>query len=316
MIFIERRMTCLLLSLRLLALAVVEATTTLPYHENRGFGRPPLAIGSRRTSASTTMACCCTASKIQGRRKKTALPCLMHSASDVVVATASTCFVSNLSFSTRSFSTTRRRRRRDDPKTKMHLKFKTFDDMLTHHADTPILIDFYAPWCGPCKLLKSELASIRSGLEKLGGQGATATTGTMGQAASMKNSIVDEGLEQRGGHYNEENDNDAAGRGDKEEGDVATKARGIPVYHVNANKFPQVGAKNNIHGLPTLVLFFEGKELWRNEGIMSGEAILETLEGLNGRGWRSELSSLEGEERGGGEGDGNDSVAEAKESLV
>ena len=52
---------------------------------------------------------------------------------------------------------------------------------------------------------------------------------------------------------------------------------GIPIYHVNANKFPQVGAKNNIHGLPTLVLFHEGKEVWRNEGFICGEEILKVL---------------------------------------
>ena len=52
---------------------------------------------------------------------------------------------------------------------------------------------------------------------------------------------------------------------------------GIPIYHVNANKFPQVGAKNNIHGLPTLVLFHEGKEVWRNEGFICGEEISKVL---------------------------------------
>jgi hypothetical protein len=54
-------------------------------------------------------------------------------------------------------------------------------------------------------------------------------------------------------------------------------AVGIPVYHIDTNKFPQVGARNNVRGLPTLVLFVDGKEVWRNEGIMSGEEVINSL---------------------------------------
>jgi hypothetical protein len=56
------------------------------------------------------------------------------------------------------------------------------------------------------------------------------------------------------------------------------KPSGIPIYHVNANKFPQVGARNKIHGLPTLVLFIGGVEVWRVEGVMSGDEILKSIE--------------------------------------
>ena len=65
---------------------------------------------------------------------------------------------------------------------------------------------------------------------------------------------------------------------------TTAKPSGIPVYHVNTNRFPQVGARNHIHGLPTLVLFWEGRELWRVEGVMRGEVILREIE--------RELSSL------------------------
>eukprot|EP00573_Skeletonema_grethae_P002876 CAMPEP_0201690310 /NCGR_PEP_ID=MMETSP0578-20130828/3774_1 /ASSEMBLY_ACC=CAM_ASM_000663 /TAXON_ID=267565 /ORGANISM="Skeletonema grethea, Strain CCMP 1804" /LENGTH=239 /DNA_ID=CAMNT_0048175255 /DNA_START=109 /DNA_END=825 /DNA_ORIENTATION=+ len=52
--------------------------------------------------------------------------------------------------------------------TALHLKFKTFEEMITHHHNTPLLIAFYAPWCGPCKLMKGEIHSIRHQLELFG----------------------------------------------------------------------------------------------------------------------------------------------------
>ena len=58
---------------------------------------------------------------------------------------------------------------------------------------------------------------------------------------------------------------------------TANDAVGIPVYHIDTNKFPQVGARNNVRGLPTLVLFVDGKEVWRNEGILSGEEVINSL---------------------------------------
>jgi len=61
---------------------------------------------------------------------------------------------------------------------------------------------------------------------------------------------------------------------------IPGKPTGIPIFHVNTERFPQVGAKNKIHGLPTLVLFWAGKEVWRQEGVASGEDILRELRAI------------------------------------
>jgi len=146
--------------------------------------------------------------------------------------------------------------------TALKLKFKTFDEMIQHHHSTPILIDFYSPVCGPCKLMKMELKSIKGRLDKL----------HTGRRIGGGRGRVD-------GSYEDDYRITSVATGDGTTPSAFAKG-GIPVYHVNTNKFPQVGVKNKINGLPTLVLFHEGQELWRNEGMISGGEIVRTLESI------------------------------------
>jgi len=131
--------------------------------------------------------------------------------------------------------------------------------------------------------MKGELTSIRPELEKLGPIGVPPEI----EVGENENDPLKENDETTFAGV----DNDAVthNSADDKDNDISTQQQkeeptGIPVFHVNANKFPQVGARNKIHGLPTLVLFYEGVELWRHEGVLLGGEIVEQLMSLQEEG--------------------------------
>jgi len=83
----------------------------------------------------------------------------------------------------------------------------SFSDVI--NGDTPVLVDFFADWCAPCKMMAPILQDLKSAM------------------------------------------------GDR-----------LTVIKVDTDRNPQVAAKYQIRGVPTLILFHKGDVLWQQAGVV------------------------------------------------
>lgn len=83
--------------------------------------------------------------------------------------------------------------------------------------DKPVLVDFYATWCGPCKMQAPILTELK---KQLGEQ--------------------------------------------------------VSIVKIDVDKYPQIATEFQVQGVPTLILFKEHRQLWRQSGVVPA-AMLERL---------------------------------------
>jgi thioredoxin 1 len=85
-------------------------------------------------------------------------------------------------------------------------------------SEKPVLIDFFATWCGPCKTLAPILKQVKDNL------------------------------------------------GER-----------ITILKIDVDKNQQLASKYQVRGVPTMILFQNGVQLWRQSGVLSKEEIVKII---------------------------------------
>ena len=85
-------------------------------------------------------------------------------------------------------------------------------------SENPVLIDFSADWCGPCKMLAPILKQVKDSL------------------------------------------------GER-----------ITILKIDVDKNQALASKYQVRGVPTMILYQNGKQLWRQSGVLTKEQIIKTI---------------------------------------
>jgi thioredoxin 1 len=86
-------------------------------------------------------------------------------------------------------------------------------------SSKPVLVDFFATWCGPCKMLAPILKEVK---DELGEQ--------------------------------------------------------ISIIKIDVDKNQQLAAQYQVRGVPTMLLFQNGKQIWRQSGVLSKQDIIKVIQ--------------------------------------
>ena len=92
----------------------------------------------------------------------------------------------------------------------------TFNNII--QSDKPVLVDFFATWCGPCQTLAPILKQVKDNL------------------------------------------------GER-----------ISIIKIDVDKNQQIAAQYQVRGVPTMILFQNGKQLWRQSGVLSSSDLIKVI---------------------------------------
>jgi len=86
------------------------------------------------------------------------------------------------------------------------------------NSEIPVLVDFFAEWCGPCKALAPILKQVKE---------------TLGD--------------------------------------------GIKIVKIDVDKNQPLAAQYQVRGVPTMILFKQGKQVWRQSGVLSKDDLINII---------------------------------------
>ncbi|UQD56611.1 thioredoxin [Flavobacterium sp. K5-23] len=92
----------------------------------------------------------------------------------------------------------------------------SFDNII--NSEKPVLVDFYATWCGPCKVLGPVLKEVKDNL------------------------------------------------GDR-----------VSIIKIDVDKNQPLASQYQVRGVPTMILFQNGKQLWRQSGVLEKNDIIKII---------------------------------------
>ncbi len=90
------------------------------------------------------------------------------------------------------------------------------------NQEKPVLVDFFADWCGPCKMLAPILKQVKD---------------SMGDSVS--------------------------------------------IVKIDVDKNQALAAKYQVKGVPTMLLFKNGKQVWRQSGVLQKDEIMNVIKTNN-----------------------------------
>jgi thioredoxin 1 len=83
------------------------------------------------------------------------------------------------------------------------------------NSDKPVLVDFFATWCGPCKMLAPVLKEVKDSL-----------------------------------------------------------GENISIIKIDVDKNQELASLQQLRGVPTMMLYQNGKQLWRQSGVLTKNEII------------------------------------------
>ena len=160
--------------------------------------------------------------------------------------------------------------------------YASFDDMI-ERSPVPVLVDFYATWCGPCQMLSRDVLPKVAGA--VGKDRVKLVVGSrrcrfLSASFLLLLSLLALLLRLFRLRTKTRKDDRTVPGTSHEQTPPHTQARPAsfpPAQKINTEKYPNIASKYKVEALPTIMLFKEGKVADRIEGMPNAPQLIDRL---------------------------------------